>query len=72
MLAGAHGLPTVAAGILLSDKDREDLIEAYRLMLVLEPERHMKEIAMLRMGALIRERSPARVCEMEMRMGLHS
>lgn len=55
----------------MSDKDREDLIEAYRLMLVLETDAHFKQVAMLRMNVLIGERSPVQVRAMEMRRGLN-
>lgn len=56
----------------MSDKDREDLIEAYRLMLVLEPDAHMKQIAMLRMNGLINERSTQQIEQMERERGLHA
>ncbi len=54
----------------MNDKDREDLIEAYRLMLVLEPDADMKRIALLRMERLIAARSPCQIRKMEAERGL--
>lgn len=52
------------------DAERERLIEAYRVLVELEPNQAMKRIAWGRMAALIGERSDAQVAKMEREKGL--
>lgn len=54
----------------MSDADRERLIEAYRLVLELEPRHDFQSAAMQRMRELIGERSAEQVREMEAIQGL--
>lgn len=54
----------------LTDADREELIEAWRKVMVLEPNEALKRIAWGRMAALIGERSPQYVERMERERGL--
>lgn len=54
----------------LSDADRERLIEAYRVVLELEPRHDFQAAAMQRMRELIGERSAEQVREMEAIQGL--
>jgi hypothetical protein len=54
----------------MTDRDREELIDAYRVILATEPERLAKDFAMQRMRELIAERSPQQVKRMEEARGL--
>lgn len=54
----------------LTDAERERLIEAHRVVLELEPLHDMQCSAMKRMRALIAQRSPERIREMETAQGL--
>lgn len=54
----------------MTDSAREQLIEAYRLVVQLEDERDRKLEAAARMGELIGGRSPQQVREMEAIQGL--
>lgn len=56
----------------MTDRDREELIDAYRVILSTEPETLAKEHAMQRMRALIAERPPKFVEEMERMRGLRA
>lgn len=55
---------------IVTDADREQLIEAYRIVLELEPRTDYKHAAAQRMRELIGERSPDQVREMEAIQGL--
>jgi hypothetical protein len=57
-------------GDVMTDRDREELIDAYRVILATEPERLAKDFAMQRMRELIAERSPQQVKRMEEARGL--
>lgn len=54
----------------MTDAEREQLIEAYRIVLTLEPSYVVKRQAQERMFALIADRSPARIREMEVEQGI--
>lgn len=54
----------------MSDVDREQLIEAYRVALVLEQRPDFKHAAVQRMRELIGERTPEQIREMEVAQGL--
>lgn len=55
----------------LSDADRERLIEAYRVVLELEPHHDLQAAAMSRMRELIAGRSYKQIREMEAIQGLN-
>ena len=55
---------------MMTDRDREELIDAYRVILATEPDRAAKNHAMQRMRELIAERSPQQVKRMEEARGL--
>jgi hypothetical protein len=54
----------------LNDKDRERLIEAWRVVLELDVCREVRIVAIGRMRELINERSPRQVAQMEIERGL--
>jgi hypothetical protein len=54
----------------ISDEQREQLIEHWRAIVEIDPDSDVKNVAALRMAALIRERSPAQVRRMEEARGL--
>jgi len=56
----------------VTDRDREELIEAYRLVLTLEGRSNYKDAAMQRMRELIAERPPKFVELMERERGLRA
>lgn len=56
----------------MTDLDREQLIEAYRVALVLEQRPDFKHAAVQRMRELIGERTPERVRQMEIERGLRA
>jgi len=56
----------------VTDRDREELIEAYRLVLTLEGRSDYKDAAMQRMRELIAERPPKFVELMERERGLRA
>ena len=58
------------ARAVLSGAERERLIEAYRVVLELEPRHDFQAAAMARMRDLIAERSPEQIREMEAVQGL--
>ena len=61
---------TLSGQASLSDHDRENLIELWRLLLVHDPDQDVKQFAAARMRSLIAQRSPQRVREMESAKGL--
>ena len=56
----------------MTDRDREELIDAYRIILATEPEPLAKDFAMQRMRTLIAERPPKFVEQMERERGLRA
>ncbi len=56
--------------IRMNDEERERLIEAWRVVLELSPQRSYREIAAAAMKAEIRRRSPQQVEQMECERGL--
>lgn len=56
----------------MTDLDREHLIEAYRVALVLEQRPDFKHAAVQRMRELIGERSTERIEQMETERGLRA
>lgn len=56
----------------MTDCDREELIEAYRLVLTLENRPDFKDAAMQRMRELIADRTPKVIDQMERERGLRA
>lgn len=56
----------------MTDRDREELIDAYRIVLVLENRPDFRNAAMQRMRDLIAERTPKIVEHMERERGLRA
>lgn len=56
----------------MTDRDREELIDAYRVILATEPETLAKEFAMQRMRTLISERPQKFIEQMERERGLRA
>lgn len=56
----------------MTDQEREQAIESYRLTLVDSPDPVTKRIAALRMKELIAQRSPQKVEQMERERGLRA
>lgn len=56
----------------MTDEEREEAIESYRLKLVASRDPLTKRIAALRMKELIAERSPERIKQMERERGLRA
>lgn len=54
----------------MTDKERERVIESYRLQLIEAADPHAKRVAALRMKELIAGRSPQQVTRMERAKGL--
>lgn len=56
--------------VILTDESREQLIEAWRVVVELDDREGLKRLAAARMADLIGERSPAQVRRMEEARGL--
>lgn len=54
----------------MTDEQREKLIDTWRSILEIEPEREMKDLAQMRMRKLISERSFQQIEQMERERGL--
>ncbi len=54
----------------MTDEQREKLIEAWRVVVELDPRHSYKRYAAYAMSALIKQRSPERVAQMEHERGL--
>lgn len=66
----ARALGAEQSAPFFGDAEREELIELWRQIMVLDPNEAMKRMAFGRMAALIGERSPAQVAKMEREKGL--
>jgi hypothetical protein len=56
----------------MTDNEREQLIEAWRQVVELDPDRDAKSVASMRMRSLILQRSSEHVAQMELERGLRA